>query len=123
MPPHRPARLDIGAIPGNGRRPFTWIGLRALRRAVKFLIRPDLEGTFNLVAPEKLTQRKAARLISAHYKARFTIPVPAFPFRMLRSEAADVLPKGQRAEPARLHASGFEFGTPSLEKFLCRLEK
>lgn len=96
---------------------------------MKFLIRPDLEGTFNLVAPEKLTQRKAARLISAHYKARFTIPVPAFPFRMLRSEAADVLPKGQRAEPARLHASGFgfgfefEFGTPSLEKFLCRLEK
>lgn len=98
---------------------------------MKFLIRPDLEGTFNLVAPEKLTQREAARLISAHYKARFTIPVPAFPFRMLRSEAADVLPKGQRAEPARLHASGFgfgfefefEFGTPSLEKFLCRLEK
>ena len=51
--------------------------------------------------------------------------LPAFPFRMLRSEAADVLPKGQRAEPARLHASGFgfEFGTPSLEKFLCRLAK
>ncbi len=92
---------------------------------MKFLIRPDLEGTFNLVAPEKLTQREAARLISAHYKARFTIPVPAFPFRMLRSEAADVLPKGQRVEPARLHASRFEFefGTPSLEKFLCRLEK
>ncbi len=122
-PMARPARMGVGAILGRGRQPFAWIDLRDLCRAVNFLIRSDLRGTFNLAAPERLSQREAARLISAHYKAWFTMPVPAFLFRMLRGEAADMLLKGQCTVPARLLEAGFEFCTPCLEKFLVRLGK
>lgn len=122
-PMARPARMGVGAILGSGRQPFTWIDLKDLCRAVNFLIRSDLRGTFNLAAPEKLSQREAARLLSAHYKAWFTMPIPTFLFRLLRGEAADMLLKGQCTEPSRLLAAGFEFCTPSLEKFLFRLGK
>lgn len=123
LPMARPARMGVGAILGRGRQPFTWIDLRDLCRAINFLCTSNLSGTFNLVAPQKMSQREAAQLISAHYGAWFSVHVPAFVIRILKGEAADTLLKGQCAEPAALLDAGFEFCSPQLELFLNRLRK
>lgn len=115
----RPARAGIATVPGRGHHPFSWIDVADLVRAEEFLLeRHNLEGVFNFAAPQRLTLREFTEVVAAHYKARMTVTVPAFVFRLLYGEAADVLLRGQCAVPARLEEVGFRFRTPDLETFL-----
>lgn len=118
----RPARMGVAARPGSGLQPFSWIDIADLVRAEVFLLeRHNMEGVFNFAAPQRLTQREFADAVAAHYKARMTVTVPAFVFRMLYGEAADFLLHGQCAVPARLSEVGFRFHSPDIETFLKRL--
>ena len=115
----RPARTGMATVLGRGHQPFSWIDVADLVRAEEFLLeRHNLEGVFNFAAPQRLTQREFAEAVAAHYKARMTVTVPAFVFRLLYGEAADFLLHGQCAVPARLSEVGFRFRTPDIETFL-----
>ena len=122
-PMARPARMGAAAVIGSGVQPFTWIDIEDLCRAILFLIDSDLCGTFNLVAPQQLTQREAAVQIGKHYGSLFILRIPSFVFRSVFGEASGFLLKGQCVRPARLLEAGFEFRSPSLSDFLANIEK
>lgn len=119
----RPARMGAGTIIGSGLQPFTWIDIDDLCRAMVFLLESEFSGVFNFTAPQKLSQRDAARLVARHYGAKITFRIPGLFFRLLWGEAADFLLEGQCVEPARLLAAGFPFRTPDFQHFLDRLKK
>lgn len=118
----RTARARVAVVAGSGLQPFSWIALDDLVRAQEFLLTHDeLDGVFNLTAPEKLTMREFMAAAARHYRAWMTVRVPAFAVRAALGESSSFVLEGQCAVPQRLSDAGFRFGMPAAEDFLKNL--
>ena len=112
-----PFRLGAGGRLGNGEQWMSWIGLRDLVRAFRFAVDTSgLEGAANAVAPVPVTNAEFTTVL-AHVLTRPAFAtIPAFALRALFGELADAtLLASQRVRPAKLVASGFTFGDPTLD--------
>lgn len=115
----RPAKMGVAVVAGSGAQSFSWIALEDLLRAQEFLLsHPSLDGTFNLVAPEKQTMREFIAAVAARYKSHLTVRIPSWLFRVAMGEASGVLLDGQCVIPHRLEQAGFHFARPSVDDFL-----
>ncbi|MDA8141712.1 MAG: TIGR01777 family oxidoreductase [Desulfobacteraceae bacterium] len=115
-------RLGLGGPLGNGRQWFPWIHLGDLAGAIEWLaLRDDLQGSFNLCAPNPATNKELAQTLGRVLGRPAFVPAPALVLKLLLGEMAGVLLSGQRAVPAKLLAAGFEFRYPRLEKALTAL--
>ncbi len=113
------SRLGISVIAGNGKQVFSWIDIEDLCRVMKYILStPQLAGIFNLTAPQPLPLRELMKSVGKHYKALFSVPVPAFVFKLLLGEASDFLLKSQCAKPTRLIESEYSFSSPDIDSFL-----
>jgi uncharacterized protein len=114
-----PFRLFGGGPLGDGRQWFPWAHLEdtvgAYRRALED---ERLRGAVNLVAPDLLRQRDAARELGAVLRRPSWLPAPRPALRALLGEQADLLLHGQRAVPAKLTDVGFRFAHPNLREAL-----
>ncbi len=106
-----PFRLFVGGALGSGTQYFPWIHLCDEVRAIRFLIETDdLEGSFNLVAPQSLTMKEFCGVLGRVMKRPSWFRVPAPVLRLIFGEMADeVLLSGQKAVPQKLLAAGFDF--------------
>jgi len=114
-----PFRLGLGGPIANGLQWMSWIHLEDQVAAILFLLhKPELEGAFNLTAPEAATNGDFSRALAAalHRPAFFT--VPAFVIRMMLGEGAELLLGGQRVYPMKLTEAGFSFKYPQLKPAL-----
>ncbi len=104
---------------GSGRQWVSWIHREDAVRAVRFLLeRDDLEGVFNLAAPEPVRQADFVRIAAEVAGRRKGPPVPAFAVRLALGEAASVVLSSQRMVPKRLLEAGFGFRFPELRPAL-----
>ena len=108
-------RLGFGRF-GNGRQYVSWIHEHDFVAAIRFLIaRENLNGAFNLAAPEPLPNRDFMEELHTAVGRRLSIPVPRWALELgtffLRTETELVL-KSRRVIPTRLLESGFEFRYP-----------
>ena len=118
-----PFRLGLGGPFGHGRMWMSWIGLGDLIGVIRHaLARGDLSGPVNAVAPEPVRNAEFARALGRALGRPARLPLPPFALRlMLGAERADqMLLASARAVPERLLASGFRFGTPTLDAALAR---
>jgi len=98
---------------GSGRQWFPWIHIADEVGAIRFLMENErASGTYNLAAPNPLTNAEFSRLLGQCLKRPILIPIPAFALRLLFSEMATALLDGQRAIPERLLQLGFTFQFP-----------
>jgi uncharacterized protein (TIGR01777 family) len=101
---------------GSGEQWYSWIHLQDEVRALRFLIETEeAQGSFNLTAPEPVTNGELAKLIGKTMGRPAFIPVPGFAMRMAFGEVAEVVLNGQRAVPQRLLDLGFEFQFPAVK--------
>lgn len=111
-----PYRLGLGGPIGSGRQWWSWIHRYDLVRLYTFLLEhPTASGEFNGVAPDPQRQRDFARCLGSVLKRPAFMPGPAFMFRLMFGEMAELLTTGQRVVPRRTLAAGFEFHFPELE--------
>jgi uncharacterized protein len=112
-------RLGLGGRLGSGRQYWPWISLRDEIGAIRHLLSADVAGPVNLNAPEPATNAEFTRALGRVLSRRTPLPVPAFAVSTALGEfgRASVL-GGQRAVPARLLESGYEFADTSLETTL-----
>ncbi len=112
-----PFRLGLGGRLGNGRQYMSWIALEDLVRAIVHILENEsLSGPINAVSPHPVTNAEFTRDLGSVLNRPTILPAPAFALRLLLGEMADeLLLTSQRAEPARLTGSGFEFQHPKLE--------
>lgn len=117
-----PFRLGLGGVVGSGRQYMSWIGLADLIGALKHVITTEaLRGPLNLVAPEPVTNAEFTAVLGKVLGRPTVIPLPAFAVSALMGEMGrELLLAGQRVSGERLLASGFRFGTPTLEAALRR---
>lgn len=113
-------RLGLGGPVGTGRQPFAWIHLDDEVAAILFLLDHDeLNGPFNLVAPEHSTMNDFAQTLGRALKRPAWLPVPSALLRLGFGDMADeLLLAGQKASPVRLLEHGFVFRHPTLDSAL-----
>ncbi len=115
-----PYRWGLGGVVGRGRQWWSWISLGDEIRALLHLIDSDVAGPVNLVAPEPTTHRGFIKALGRALRRPTVLPIPPFVVKLvIGSELAEALVlQGQRARPAVLLDSGFQFEDVDLESAL-----
>lgn len=113
----------VGGPIGDGKQYMPWVHIRDTVRAVETMIdRKDLEGAYNVTAPEPVTMNELAEALGASLNRPSMMRVPAFAVKMaMGAEAAEAVLTGQRAIPKRLVDAGFAFVFPDLRSALADL--
>ena len=115
-------RLGIAGTIGDGSEPFSWVHMDDLLSAYLFVFTNEkLEGTFNLSAPNPVTNRELTKTLGKVLHRPTVIPLPKFFLRFLFSEGATVLTEGQRVIPERLLENGFTFKYPIIKEALLEI--
>lgn len=112
-----PVKLGLGAALGSGKQWMPWIHLHDLVRVyLQALEREDMQGAYNVNAPEDATNADVMGTVAHVLKRPFFLPpVPGFLLKLALGDMASILLEGSRASNARLVESGFVFSHPSLE--------
>jgi len=116
-------RYFVGGCPGSGRQWFSWIHIYDLVSGLLFLLEnQNLQGIFNLAAPEPLRAEDFYRLLSKKLHRPCYFPLPGFLLKLVLGEMADeMLLVSQRAEPRNLLKEGFKFNYPKAEIALANI--
>ncbi|RMG02680.1 MAG: TIGR01777 family protein [Planctomycetota bacterium] len=104
-------RRGLGGHLGTGLQYMSWITLNDVVEAILFLLEtPDASGTFNLTAPNPVTNREFTRELAAALRRPAWLPAPSLALRLVLGEMAEeLLLNGVRAVPTRLQERGFTF--------------
>ncbi len=115
-----PFRWGLGGAVAGGKQWWSWISLEDEVRAILHVLDAELWGPVNLVSPNPVTNREFTKALGRVLRRPTFMPIPGFLIRLLLgSELADALVlEGQRAFPAALAESGFEFEHITIESGL-----
>ncbi|MEP4484921.1 MAG: TIGR01777 family oxidoreductase [Halioglobus sp.] len=119
----KPFRMGVANWIGSGDQYLSWIHRRDVVGAILFLLeRNDVDGVFNVTAPEPVTSKGFCQALQAHLRTWITLPMPAGVMRLLVGEMADeLLVQGQRVLPNRLQNEGYAFQYADLDSALATL--
>lgn len=112
----RMTKIGLGAVIGSGKQVYSFIHIEDVCRAIRYIVKERKKGIFNLTAPEPVTNKKFVRELGKSMNRPVLFRIPAFIFRMLYGEAADILIKGHTVIPRRLLNEGFNFTFKNIEK-------
>jgi uncharacterized protein len=115
-----PFRLGVGGRVGSGKQYVAWIALEDEVRALRFLLeRDDVEGPYNLTAPDPVTNATFTRELGRVLRRPTVLPIPVAAIRLLYGEmGVSLATASQRVHPTRLLEAGFEFVHPELRSAL-----
>ncbi|UYZ63154.1 DUF1731 domain-containing protein [Hymenobacter weizhouensis] len=121
----RLARLGLSTPQGSGQQWISWVHVVDFCRAVEFLLgQPQLDGVFNVCAPQPLPNADFNGLLDQHLRPRWHLPQPRWLLEvgalLLRTETELIL-KSRKVVPERLLAAGFRFHYPSCDLALANL--
>ena len=109
-------KIGLGGSLGSGKQAFPFIHEKDLSRAIIWIIEDfNKNGTFNLVAPEQITNSDFTSSLAKELSTHAFIPVPAFILKMMFGEASSLLLKSPIVEPKLLLSEGFEFEFPTID--------
>jgi uncharacterized protein len=119
-----PFRLGLGGRVGSGKQWWSWIDVHDLAGAIIHVLKTDLRGPINVVAPNPVTNAEFSRVLGSVLSRPTIFPVPAFAARLAFGQMADeLLLASQKVEPANLLKSGYQFRFTELEQSLRSLLK
>lgn len=111
-------KRGLGAILGNGRQYLGWIHIQDVVSAIEHILTHPaiLRGSTILTAPIAVTQREFAKTLGKILHRPVFLRAPSFALKLMMGEMAqELILVSQRAEPARLIATGYQFQHPQLE--------
>lgn len=111
-----PFKLGLGGRVGSGRQWWSWVSLGDVVAAYRLALEGALDGAFNLTSPNPATSAQFTKALGRALSRPTVFPLPAVAVRTLFGEMGEAtLLEGQRALPARLLDSGFEFAHADLD--------
>jgi len=114
-----PFKLGLGGKIGDGQQPFSWVHIKDLERVYISVINdPKFQGTYNLTAPNPVTNATMTKLLAQTLSRPAFLTVPSFLLKMQLGEGAKILTNGQQVIPKKLLDSGFTFQFTDLKKAL-----
>lgn len=111
----KPIKLGVGAALGSGKQWQSWIHIQDIARIYLHILNSKLEGTFNAVAPEPVTNSEMTKVIAKQLKKPLFLPnVPEFALKLVLGEMATLLTSSQKVSSQKIENTGFQFVYPSL---------
>lgn len=116
-------KLGLAAGVGNGEQYISWIHFEDVCRIIlKSIQDPAMEGVFNTVAPEPVTNIEMMKAIAASMHKPFLLPnVPAFIIRLMYGEMSSMVLGSSRVSSAKIESKGFEFKYRAINEALTNL--
>ncbi|HKI87623.1 MAG TPA: TIGR01777 family oxidoreductase [Draconibacterium sp.] len=114
-----PFKLGLGATIGNGAQPFPFIHEEDVSNAFVWAVEKYLESdTFNLVAPERITNKIFTKELAKQLHRPAFLAIPGFILRLLYGKAYVLLTKSPEVEPQKLLKAGYRFEFPTIDATL-----
>ncbi len=105
-----PFKFFVGGPIGSGKQYFPWIHMLDLCRGLIFpLENEELEGPYNLNAPNPVTMNEFASELASQLHRPSLFRVPEFVLNIVLGEAANPVITSKRMQPKKLQQHGFEF--------------
>jgi uncharacterized protein len=103
-------RLFGGGPLGGGKQWWSWIHLRDVVRAMRFLLESSTaSGPYNLTAPNPVRMDTFGRAVGKVLRRPHYFPIPAFSLKLVLGEMSELVLEGQHVLPKRLQGEGFQF--------------
>lgn len=115
----QPVRLGIGSPLGSGEQWQSWIHIEDIAGIYLFLMRSNMEGIFNAVAPNPVKQKRLIKLIATKLNKPLWMPnVPGFAIKLLMGEMGSLALESQLVSANKIKEIGYHFQYPNLEPAL-----
>ena len=122
----KPIRFGMAAILGNGKQMVSWIHIDDLCRLfIAGIENENLQGTYNAVAPEPVTNKLLTLSLAKAIKGKFYLPfyVPAFVLKLMMGQRSIEVLKSATVSCKKIMDTGFTFNFNSIESALNNLVK
>jgi uncharacterized protein (TIGR01777 family) len=114
-----PFKLGLGSTLGNGKQPFPFVHEKDVISAFVWAVEDfHKNGTFNLVAPESISNKDFTKSLAKMLNRPALFSIPGFALKMVLGEAAVLLTESPEVEPKKLLEEGFEFEFPGINEAL-----
>ena len=119
----KPIRYGAGAVFGDGKQWQSWIPAQALASIFMHALQYQLEGIYNGVAPNAVTNKELTKVAASVLKRPLILPnIPRFVMRLVLGEMHILLFESQRVSSQKIEDKGFNFTyanlRPALEDLL-----
>lgn len=117
-----PFKLGLGGCIGDGKQWMSWIHIDDyVNIVIKLLDNEKAQGTYNMVAPEPVTNEQFTKTLAAKFFRPAFLNTPAWFLKLILGERAELVLGGQRVSSARTKELGYKFIYPNLETALATL--
>lgn len=111
-----PMKFGFGIIFGSGNQIQSWIHINDLSRIFLFIMQKKIEGNYNAVSNNNLTNLEFTRTISSNYsRAIFNIKIPKIFFSLIFGEMHEILFKSHNISSRKIQNLGFRFKFENLD--------
>ena len=115
----KPIKFGLGAAFGTGKQIQSWIHLTDLTEMYLFAAQNQLEGIYNAVAPNPISNKQLTVAIAKKLKKPLFLPnIPEFIMQMVLGEMHEILFSSQNVNNHKIINEGFSFKYTSVEKAL-----
>ena len=118
----KPMKLGAGAAFGSGEQWQSWVHVQDLARLFLFIKENKLEGIYNGVAPNPVTNTELTKVAAKVLKKPLILPnIPKFAMKLALGEMHTILFQSQRVNAEKIIKAGFVFEFPNLKPALQEL--
>lgn len=111
----KPIENYVGAAFGNGKQWQSWIHVKDLARMFLFVSKNNLEGVYNGVGPNPVSNTKLVSEIAKALQMPLFLPnIPKIVMRLILGEMAYLLFVSQRVSSKKIEEEGFVFFYPNV---------
>ncbi|MBT0554745.1 TIGR01777 family oxidoreductase [Riemerella anatipestifer] len=120
----QPLNFGIKPLLGNGKQMMSWVHIKDHCAIYHHLLESEVEGVFNSVAPNPVTQNEFLNQTQKS-KKKYSLPVkvPKFFLRMMLGELSDMLTSTAKVSSQKIEQAGYKFRYPNIKDAVEDLEK
>ena len=113
----KPIKMGIGSPFGTGKQIQSWIHIHDIAALYFFAISNDLEGIYNAVAPNPVSNEKLTMAIATVLKKPLFMPnIPKFMMKLLLGEMHELLFENRNLSAQKIIDKGYVFKYKTIEK-------
>lgn len=118
----KPIKFGVGAAFGSGKQWQSWVHIEDLARIFLFVLEHKLEGIYNGVAPNPVTNTELTKTVANILRKPLFLPnIPKFAMKLVLGEMHIILFESQRVSSKQIENKGFGFTYHNLEPALNEL--
>lgn len=118
----KPIKFRFGAAMGSGKQIQSWIHITDLVAMYYFAIENQLEGVYNAVSPNPVSNLELTKTIAKTLKKPLWLPnIPEFVMKLILGEMSYLLFSSKNLSAQKISTAGFQFQFPKIEKAISNL--